>query len=68
MHSKFHPVFGSSHVQFRSTAKAVTPCGGLVSLIEFFNRIGLAGQLQKAMPASPKLDPSSFVAVTERGF
>jgi len=38
------------------------------SLIEFFNRIGLAGQLQKAMPASPKLDPSSFVAVTEGGF
>jgi len=50
MHSKFHPIFGSSQVQFRSTAKAVTPFGGLVSLIEFFDRIGLAEQLQKAMP------------------
>ena len=50
MHSKFHPIFGSSQVQFRSTLKAVTPFGGLVSLIEFFSRIGLAEQLQKAMP------------------
>ena len=50
MHSKFHPIFGSSQVQFRSTLKAVTPFGGLVSLIEFFNKIGLAEQVQKAMP------------------
>jgi hypothetical protein len=50
MQSKFHPVFGSSQVQLRSTLKAVTPFGGLVSLIEFFSRIGLAEQIQKSMP------------------
>jgi hypothetical protein len=50
MHSKVRPVFGSKPVQIRSTPKAVTPFGGLVSLIEFFHKIGLASKLQEAMP------------------
>jgi hypothetical protein len=50
MQSSFRPVFGSRQVQLRSTVKAVTPYGGLVSLIEFFGRIGLAAKLQESMP------------------
>ena len=50
MQSSFRPVFGSKPVQIRSTPKAVTPFGGLVSLIEFFNKIGLATKFMEAMP------------------
>jgi hypothetical protein len=50
MRSSFRPVFGSKPVQIRSTPKAVTPFGGLCSLFEFFNKIGLASKLQEAMP------------------
>jgi hypothetical protein len=50
MHSSFRPVFGSKPVQIRSTPKAVTPFGGLCSLFEFFNKIGLASKLQEVMP------------------
>jgi hypothetical protein len=50
MQSKFRPIFGSRQVQIRSTLKAVTPFGGLVSLIEFFSQIGLAKEVQKSMP------------------
>ena len=50
MRSSFRPVFTSKPVQIRSTPKAITPFGGLVSLIEFFNKIGLASKLQEAMP------------------
>ena len=50
MHSRFHPVFGSGQVQFRGTAKPVTPFGGLVSLIEFLSKVGLAKEMEKAMP------------------
>jgi hypothetical protein len=49
MHHSFRPVFGSGQVQIRSTQKPVTPFGGLVSLIEFFGRIGLAAKLEKTM-------------------
>jgi len=49
MQTSFRPVFGSSQVQLRSTDKPVTPFGGLVSLIEFFGRIGLAAKLEEAM-------------------
>jgi hypothetical protein len=49
MQSSFHPIFGSSQVQLRSTKKAVTPFGGLVSLVEFFHRLGLAAKLEEAM-------------------
>ena len=49
MHPTFRPVFGSGQVQLRSTLKPVTPFGGLVSLIEFFGRIGLAAKLEEAM-------------------
>ena len=50
MPSFFRPVFGSKPVQIRSTPKAVTPFGGLVSLFEFFNKIGLAPKLAETMP------------------
>jgi len=39
MQSSFRPVFGTSQVQLRSATKAVTPFGGLVSFIEFMNRL-----------------------------
>ena len=50
MLSSFRPVFGSKPVQIRSTPKAVTPFGGLVSLVEFFNQIGLGSKLAETMP------------------
>jgi hypothetical protein len=50
MHPNIRPVFGSKPVQIRSTPKAVTPFAGLVSLVEFFNKIGLASKLQEVMP------------------
>lgn len=49
MQSSFRPFFGSGQVQLRSTQKPVTPFGGLVSLIEFFGRLGLAAKLEEAM-------------------
>jgi hypothetical protein len=49
MQHSFRPVFGSGQVQIRSTQKPVTPFGGLVSLIEFFGRIGLAAKLEETM-------------------
>ena len=60
MQTSFRPVFGSSQVQLRSTTKAVTPFGGLVSFIEFMNRLGLAAKLQDLMPftlSSPNAIP-----------
>lgn len=50
MHSSFRPVFVSKPVQIRSTPKPITPFGGLVSLVEFFNKIGLAAKLTETMP------------------
>ena len=50
MRSIFRPIFGSSQVQFRSTIKPVTPFGGLVSLIEFVSKLGVAAELEKLMP------------------
>jgi hypothetical protein len=41
--------FGSKPVRIRSTPKAVTHFGGLCSLFEFFNKIGLASKLQEVM-------------------
>ncbi len=48
--SSFRPVFGSKPVQIRSTPKAVTPFGGLVSPVEFLNQIGLDSKLTETMP------------------
>jgi hypothetical protein len=45
-----NPIFGSRKIKIRNTVKAVTPFAGMVSLIEFFNRIGLAAQIENAMP------------------
>jgi hypothetical protein len=45
-----HPVFSSRQVLLASTAKPVTPFGGLVSLIEFFNLLKLGEVLGRLMP------------------
>ena len=50
MRTSCNPVFSGRQVQLTSTSKPVTPFGGLVSLITFFERIGLAGQISGLMP------------------
>lgn len=50
MCTSFRPVFKSKPVQIRSIPKAVTPLAGLVSVVEFFDKIGLASKIQQAMP------------------
>lgn len=50
MQTFFRPIFGSGQVQLRSTVKAVTPFGGLVSFVEFLGKLGLTGRLQESMP------------------
>lgn len=50
MQIKIHPIFGSKQVKIRTTLKSVTPFAGLVSVIEFFHKIGLTDELEKAMP------------------
>jgi len=45
-----HPVFSSRQLLLASTAKPVTPFGGLVSLIEFFNSLKLGEVLGRLMP------------------
>jgi hypothetical protein len=50
MQSFCSPVFVGRQVQIRSTPKPVTPFGGLVSLITFFERIGLASKITELMP------------------
>ena len=57
MHSVCSPVFAGRQVQVRSTPKPITPFGGLVSLISFFERIGLARKISEAMPF--ELDPEN---------
>ena len=60
------PVFPGRQVQLRATAKPVTPFGGLVSLIGFFERIGLAGRISELMPfayASPNAIPPAQTLV-----
>jgi len=66
MHTSCNPVFPSRQVQLTSTAKPVTPFGGLVSLIAFFERIGLAGQISGLMPfayTSPNAIPPAQTLV-----
>jgi hypothetical protein len=50
MSTSLRPVFKSKPVQIRSIQKAVTPFAGLVSVVEFFDKIGLASKIQQAMP------------------
>jgi hypothetical protein len=44
------PVFSGRQFQLLSTPKPVTPFGGLVSLISFFERIGLSRKINEVMP------------------
>ena len=44
------PLFGSKQVLLRSTPKPVTPFGGLVSFLEFLQRLALPQQLAATMP------------------
>lgn len=67
MQSKFQPVFTSKPIQIRSTPKAITPFGGLVSMVEFFSKIGLAPKLQETMPfhySSPNAIPPAHTLMT----
>lgn len=50
MQGTLHPVFRSRQLLLASTAKPVTPFGGLVSLIEFFNALKLGEVLGRLMP------------------
>jgi hypothetical protein len=46
MCTSFRPILKSKPVQIRSIPKAVTPFAGLVSVVEFFDKIGLASKIQ----------------------
>lgn len=50
MQGTLHPVFNSRQLLLASTAKPVTPFGGLVSLIAFFNSLKLGEVLGRLMP------------------
>jgi hypothetical protein len=50
MHSFHSQVFGGRQVQVRSTPKPITPFGGLVSLISFFERVGLTCKVSESIP------------------
>jgi hypothetical protein len=50
MQSSCNPIFPGRQVRLTSTAKPITPFGGLVSLMAFFAKIGLAGQISGLMP------------------
>lgn len=45
MHASCDPVFPGRQVRLTTTAKPITPFGGLVNFIAFFGKIGLAGQI-----------------------
>ena len=68
MQTSFGPVFGSGQVQLRSTGKPVTPFGGLVSFVEFLNRLGLAGKLAEMMPFELRSPNAIPPAQTLMGF
>jgi hypothetical protein len=50
MQGTLHPVFSSRQHVLSSTAKPVTPFGGLVSLVEFFSSLKLGDALGRLMP------------------
>jgi hypothetical protein len=68
MQTSFGPVFGTGQVQLRSTKKPVTPFGGLVSFVEFLNRLGLGAKLSEAMPFELKSPNAIPPAQTLMGF
>jgi len=66
MQASCNPIFPGRQVQLNSTAKPITPLGGLVSLIAFFERIGLAGRVSGQMPfvySSPNAIPPAQTLV-----
>jgi hypothetical protein len=50
MQGTLHPIFTSRQLLLASTAKPVTPFGGLVSLVEFFHSLKLCEALGRFMP------------------
>ena len=50
MSQLLRPLFGSKQVLLRSTPKPITPFGGLVSFLEFLQRLALPQQLAATMP------------------
>jgi hypothetical protein len=60
------PVFPARQVRLASTEKPITPFGGLVSLIVFFEKMGLAGWISELMPfayTSPNAIPPAKTLV-----
>jgi hypothetical protein len=50
IHGTLRPVFTSRQLLLASTSKPITPFGGLVSLIEFFNTLKRGEVLGRLMP------------------
>lgn len=48
--AEINPLFGRAKLVLDETPKAITPFGGLASLIAFLGRIGFVEQLESAMP------------------
>lgn len=48
--TQISPLFGGAKLVLDETPKAVTPFGGLASLIEFLGRLGYVEQIQRALP------------------
>lgn len=61
-----NPVFPARQVNLAATPKPITPFGGLVSLIAFFDKIGLAGRISEMIPfaySSPNSIPPAKTLV-----
>ena len=62
-----NPIFPARQVRLASTEKPITPFGGLVSLIVFFEKIGWAGRISELMPfayTSPNAIPPAIFSRT----
>lgn len=46
----FAPLFGSGDIELRTTQKAVTPFGGIVSFLAWLKQLGFLAAVQGAMP------------------
>ena len=46
----FAPLFGSGDIELRTTQKAVTPFGGIVSFLAWLKQLGFLAAVQSAMP------------------
>ena len=58
--TKFTSLFHSAKIVLGETAKAVTPFGGLTSFVAFLQQIGLAREIQKALPFPAPTSPNAI--------